>query len=101
MDLIEIKEQSDIELYVYYVLRDDILYKTKNLNDIKIDEEYCHVFTTPATPPEVVLLVEKKTNDYLKIFNSYVRDVINSEYFTMDGIKNYLLNNDKFKDSWE
>jgi hypothetical protein len=101
MNLIEVKTQSDVELYVYYVLRNDILYKTNDLNDVELSEEYCHIFNSPSTPPDIILVIEKKTNNYLKIFNSHIREVINSDYFTIDGIKNFILGTQEFKNYWE
>lgn len=99
--MIEVKTQSDVELYSYYVVRDNTLFKTKNLNDVNVNEEFCHTFTTPSTPPDVALLVERKTNETIKWLNSYIKEVINMDYLTPEGIKNFLLGIGEFKNWWE
>jgi len=99
--MIEVKTQSDVELYSYYVVRDNTLFKTKNLNDVNVNEEFCHTFTTPSTLPDVGLLVERKTNETIKWLNSYIKEVINMDYLTPEGIKNFLLGIGEFKNWWE
>lgn len=99
--MIEVKIESDLELYSYYFIKDSVLYKTKNLNELEIDDEYCHIFTSPSTPPDIVLMVERKTNDSLKWFNTYLREVVNMDYFNIEGIKSFLSNDGTFKNWWE
>jgi hypothetical protein len=97
----EIKNQDDLELYSYYIFRDNKLYMVKTMNDVTIGENYCHVFTAPSTPPDVVLSIDKKTNDSLMWFNSHIREVINRKYYTPEGIRNFLLGVGEFKNHWE
>lgn len=99
--MIEVKIQSDVELYNYYFIKDELLYKTKNLNDLEIGDEYCHIFNSPSTPPDIVLVVERKSNHSMKWFNIHLREVINMDYFNIDGIKNFLLGIGEFKNWWE
>lgn len=99
--MVEVKNNSDIELYHYYFIKDSILYKSKNLENVIVGDDYCHIFTSPSTPPNIVLVVEKKTNEMLKWFNVHLREVVNADYFNINGVKNFLLNNGTFKNYWE
>ena len=51
--------------------------------------------------PDIVLVVERKSNPSMKWFNIHLREVINMDYFNIDGIKNFLLGIGEFKNWWE
>lgn len=86
----EIKLQSDVSLFKYYIIRNDILYYTDNLNDVFIDEKYCHFYTSPSIPHELILFLHRKTNEGLKNFDSDINKIISPDYPTLENIFNLI-----------
>ncbi len=102
MGLIKIESQKDCQMYVKYVVRDGELYKVEKIKDINKDEIFCGVSGTPSTPPDIVLYRGIKSPMYVDEDFSYpyqtLSEVINMDYFTPIGIKNYILDIGVFKD---
>jgi hypothetical protein len=72
----EIKLDSDVLLFKYYIIRDNKLNYTNNLNDVFIDEKYCHFYKSPSIPHELILFLHSKY---------YLNSIMNSNsYFQID-----------------
>lgn len=97
----EILTNTDVKLYEYYVVRNNKLFMI-NKYDINIGEMYCYPAATPSTPPDIMLLKDKRgvEKDPFYAFDP-TENVINMDYFNPVGIKNYILNIGKFKNWWE
>ena len=87
----KIKLQSEVLLFKYYIVRNGILYYTDNLNDIFIDEKYCHfyklrlsqgkpMFSSPSTRAFCVRSVDILGNTKLIKLGSF-----HNNFHTFDG----------------
>jgi hypothetical protein len=86
----EIKLDSDVLLFKYYIIRDNKLNYTDNLNDVFINEKYCHFYKSPSIPHELILFLHSKTNESLKNFDSDINKIISPDYPTLENIFNLI-----------
>lgn len=97
----KITEQEELQLYKYYTVREDSLFLI-NRYDLSVGELYCLPVIDISNPTEIVLFKGRRGDspDPFYAFDP-TEHVMNVEYYTPEGIKNYLLGNGTFTHWWE
>lgn len=97
----KITEQEDLQLYKYYTVREDSLFLIDRY-DLLVGELYCLPVIDISSPTEIALFKGRRGDspDPFYAFDP-TECVMNVEYYTPEGIKNFLLSKGKFVNWWE
>jgi hypothetical protein len=90
---------------VYFILKDDKLFKVDKWNQVPIGEIYCSITQSPSTPPDFGLISMRKgsgLNGFEQHQNSeFINSVINFDYLEPEHIKNFIKGEGEFLNYWD